>query len=594
MSSTAHFQVDPRLATLLSETYRSSEQAIKELVDNAWDADAEQVWIDLPNPMTSDPVLVRDSGSGMTEEELRHEYLRVARDRRITKGERTTGKKRRVKGRRGIGKFAGLMVADAMRVETSARGRVTVLTIPRNELVAAAADLEGFELPISSLSCGKEEHGTRVTLSDLHQKLSFPDAEKLKQLLVVEYGRETDFAIFVNGQRLTIKDIPGEEFQYDARLPEVGHVKLIFKISDGKHQLKHSGIAIRVGGKVVGRPTWFGLENAEDVPKGVLRRLYGEVDADGLLTDVTADWAAIIENSKAYAALESYVQPILKRHLETTFKREFAQTKARIQQEIDRRLAKLPEYRREYARKAIEKVMIRFYEERDERIAPIVSVMLDALERDEYWYVIREIEKARNSDVRTFAESLSTFGLAEMALISRQAQSRLFFLDELDRLMQNPKTREQEIHTALERNLWVFGSDFALLTSNETLARTVQTYSGKAFTGTRAKMRPDLLLLRGLDGRHVLIEFKRPSHQLSRDDQNQAEKYRDDLAGTFNGIDILLLGGSFNPVLPNTAPKDVRFMSYPNVVSRARQELTWLLEGLAKHQVPTKTAVGPS
>ena len=44
--SRAHlrFQVDSRLATLLSQEYSSSERALKELVDNAWDADAERVW----------------------------------------------------------------------------------------------------------------------------------------------------------------------------------------------------------------------------------------------------------------------------------------------------------------------------------------------------------------------------------------------------------------------------------------------------------------------------------------------------------------------------------------------------------------------
>jgi hypothetical protein len=45
----ANFEVDPRLATLLSETYRSTEQAIKELIDNAWDADAENVRVQLPD-----------------------------------------------------------------------------------------------------------------------------------------------------------------------------------------------------------------------------------------------------------------------------------------------------------------------------------------------------------------------------------------------------------------------------------------------------------------------------------------------------------------------------------------------------------------
>jgi hypothetical protein len=39
------FQVDSRLPTLLSQDDASTEKAIKELVDNAWDADAEIVRI---------------------------------------------------------------------------------------------------------------------------------------------------------------------------------------------------------------------------------------------------------------------------------------------------------------------------------------------------------------------------------------------------------------------------------------------------------------------------------------------------------------------------------------------------------------------
>ena len=38
MSTTANFKVDPRLASLLGENYRSTELAIKELIDNAYDA----------------------------------------------------------------------------------------------------------------------------------------------------------------------------------------------------------------------------------------------------------------------------------------------------------------------------------------------------------------------------------------------------------------------------------------------------------------------------------------------------------------------------------------------------------------------------
>ena len=116
------FKVDSRLAVLLSENYRSSEMAIKELVDNAWDADADNIKISLPKPNTSDPIIIEDDGSGMTPPELQTEYLVVAKDRISTKGSLTIDKKRHVKGRKGIGKFAGLVSAGSMKLETWARG----------------------------------------------------------------------------------------------------------------------------------------------------------------------------------------------------------------------------------------------------------------------------------------------------------------------------------------------------------------------------------------------------------------------------------------------------------------------------------------
>lgn len=39
----ASFQVDYRPGTLPSQNYSTTEEALKELVDNAWDADAEDM-----------------------------------------------------------------------------------------------------------------------------------------------------------------------------------------------------------------------------------------------------------------------------------------------------------------------------------------------------------------------------------------------------------------------------------------------------------------------------------------------------------------------------------------------------------------------
>jgi HSP90 family molecular chaperone len=110
----ARFHVNSRLAKLLSQEYSSTEKALKELVDNAWDADADSVRIELPEPMTDAPIVVIDDGTGMTSEEVQRHYLSIASDRRVLRGARTAGKNRLVKGRKGVGKFAGLMAASEM------------------------------------------------------------------------------------------------------------------------------------------------------------------------------------------------------------------------------------------------------------------------------------------------------------------------------------------------------------------------------------------------------------------------------------------------------------------------------------------------
>jgi hypothetical protein len=587
----ANFQVDPRLATLLGETYRSTEQALKELVDNAWDADAPNVWITLPDVMTLDPITVSDDGTGMTEREVRQEYLKVARDRRASKGERTPGKHRLVKGRRGIGKFAGLTVAGVMTIETSARGQTTCLTIPKQELISSSGDLERLPLPLTTTVCDQETHGTTITLTSLHQQLRFPSSEQLKQLLMLDYGREADFTIAVNGQPLGVGDISGESFAKEDDLPDVGKVILHFKITEDKQPAKNAGVAIRVGGAIVGPPEHFGLENVEELPKGLLRRVYGEVEADGLKDDLTAAGWGVLENSKGYAALSAWVRSSVREQLDKTFRRDITLQRARLQQDINRRLAQFPAYRRGFARTAMERIMQRFYGEPEEQVRPIINVVLDALERDEYRTVLEQIDAAEHQDVAVLAVALAEFGVLETGRIVQQAQHRLRFLDEMDKLITNPDTKEAVVHKVLAANLWVFGAEFALVVSNRTLANILGRYTEEKFTGPRAQHRPDLLLLTQLGQRYKLVEFKRPSHTLDRRDVSQAEEYRDDMISKLQPIDVIVLGKEFDARMLVNMPANVTLASYAHLISRARAELQWLLGELTADPAPINTSI---
>lgn len=572
------FQVDSRLATLLSQEYSSSERALKELVDNAWDADAEVVSVTLPKPMSGEPIVIQDDGTGMTEEELRRHYLSIAADRRSRRGERTSGKNRLVKGRKGIGKFAGLMAAAAMTLETRARGRLCRFTLRLDDL-SQVEDIEQLDIGLHSEPCAPELHGTSITLSDLHQGLAYPDANKLRQILLQDYGRQDDFSITVDGKRLDVDDVSGSYSELEQDLPNAGKVKLRFAISDGKTGLRQPGITLRVDGKSVGRPGFFGLDQRDDFPSKLLRKLYGEIEADGLRDHITAGWDAAVENSELLQEVEALVQPILREAYEQQCRREIQLAQARLQKAILARLSALPEHKRAFADRAIKKILDKYYGEPESKVEPVVNVLLEAMESSDYRILLEHIADATSGDVAGIAERLNEFGLAEMAFLVQQAAARQVYLDQLDALARDASTTEAVLHKALERNLWVFGPEYSLFSSNSTLRRQVEDMLGKTYTGDKADKRPDLLLNENLGGQYLLIEFKRPSHALNHDDYVQAIAYRHELAKYLSSpIQVLLVGGSRSAGFPtNNLEPHVETRIFGQVISTARRQIEWLL-----------------
>lgn len=585
MTKSARLQIDPRLASILGEDYRSSEAALKELVDNAWDADADHVWITLPAALTGDPIIVRDDGSGMTEEEVRTQYLRVARDRRSQNGDRSRKYQRKIKGRKGIGKFAGLAAARVMAIATSARGKTTTVVIDKHELLAAKNEIGEIDLPLLPSACNPETHGTTITLTELSQDRSVPTAEALRTLLVYEYGRADGFAVIVNGEALSVDDVPGRTETLQKPIQGSGEAILRFTITEqGRKGPKQPGIVIKVGGKVVGRPRFFGLDDDPDgLPKKLLSKLYGEVEADGLEGQVTANWDAIIENSTAFQEIEAWVSAEVRKVLGQEYGRDIQLQQARLNLAIKRRIASLPAYRRQAAEEAVQRILKRLYGEREERIETVVTVLLDGMERDEYWQVLQAINDAKHRDVQSFADALELFGLLEMSMMVERVKQRQKFLAEFDDLIANPETLEKQAHQAFQGNPWLLGSKYALLASNKTLKRVVEEFTTSKFDGEHGAKRPDLLMLQDASDRYLLIEFKRPSHPLARADEAQARVYRDELGLRLPGkaIDIVLLGGRRAAMTTTNDTPDVRFLSYADLISDARYQLEWLLATLS-------------
>lgn len=581
MSKTANFKVDPKLAELLGETYRSIEEATKELIDNSYDADSENVTIILPDDFTPEPkITIKDDGSGMKEKEVRNEYLNIANSRTSRKGGISFLKKRKVKGRKGIGKFAGLIVANQMILETWAAGKKTTLVINKNELAKAGYDLEKVPLPIFVEDCEENKHGTLITLEGLSQNFNYPTPERLKELLIRDYGREIDFTLTINGENIGVLDLQGKSYSERIELPDGKMATLNYTITE--KPVKQAGIAIRVNNKIIGRPQNFLIED-EIIPKKLQNRVYGELVCDDLEEDLTADFGAVIDNSKLFETVTKETTEKLKCSVDEVFVTDMKMARARYQRKINKELEKLPEYKQPFAKKALYKVLEKFYGETEDRINTVISVTVSAMEKDHYWDIIQNIQDTRDGDIEKFADALSEFGLLEMSIVTSQALNRLRFLDELNILVDNPKTLEKTVHKAFENNTWLLGDDYSVLFSDTGMKSAIEKVLNKKYKGDNPDNRPDLLFGRTLSRKLCLVEFKRPSFTLNRDTEKQAIEYRDDLNTYFHNqkIEITLLGGRVKEnISSHNERDDVYFRTYIDILSVARQKLIWLIEEL--------------
>jgi hypothetical protein len=90
---------------------------------------------------------------------------------------------------------------------------------------------------------------------------------------------------------------------------------------------------------------------------------------------------------------------------------------------------------------------------------------------------------------------------------------------------------------------------------------------------------------------HLLIEFKRPSKTINRDDETQSQRYRDDLGAKVHPMKVLLMGGSINKSLRLNPGNEIEYLSNVDLLGRARAEIDWLLKSLAEPRSNLKLSI---
>jgi ATP binding/ATPase (HATPase_c) domain-containing protein len=192
-----NFKPRARLLKLLGEELIGSQHlALFELIKNAYDADADNVVINIHNVdnMKSTIISIKDNGCGMTLDTIRNSWLEPGTDRKekMVENRIYTEKYHRLPlGSKGVGRFAAYKLGNIVTLytKTLADGEFKV-TVDLDEALSKKY-LDDFFVNIEKISQGKShidtETGTEIIISNITKPLTLGSILNLnRQILSIQ------------------------------------------------------------------------------------------------------------------------------------------------------------------------------------------------------------------------------------------------------------------------------------------------------------------------------------------------------------------------------------------------------------------------
>ena len=562
------FRVDVNVINHLGVgLYSSTPAALTELVANAWDADAKEVRITV-DP-TARSIVIEDDGHGMSADDINSKFLKVGYSRRQQpKGFFSDSGKRRVMGRKGIGKLAMFALANEVKISSQAQGLEAVgLTVNVPEFKKTIEENKPHPLDEFEPKEFNKKKGTRIellqVLTGLKTTEDYLRVKLARRFSVLDDAHE--FKVFLNGKEIKKEDrgfYQHVQLLWAFDVATSNDVKAMAKnlaqlpkvVTDGKtpepciallpNVVVCDSTEYAISGYIASvlLPRHLGSKEdsanmvsifangrvfAEDVlteansAKYYQSYLVGEIHADFLDDDnvdrATASREAIKKDDPKYQALIAFIRTTLDSIGDQwdDWRTELGLDKAEPQN------AAVIEWIDTLADKRDQKAAMKLMTSIKNAVVHSDDTKNDAAKRVLYRGAIIGFEKLRlNNQLDKLAAVTDILG-AEFAAIfasldhveesayAEITRQRLAIVKKFAEISNNPTALEKVAQQYLFDHLWLLDPTWDRVTSRVEMEKTLTDYLKKAHpdsTGARLD-----ITYRASSGRHIVVELKKPT-----------------------------------------------------------------------------------
>ena len=538
------------------QMYSTLPPVMGELVANGWDANATRVDIVIPDgpldPHRSE-VIISDNGIGMSDEDIRKEYVVTGRDRREDEGSDETPEplRRKVMGRKGIGKFSSFGIAKEIEIESVKDGEASRLKMNYDAMLEQA-DARSIEFPALPPT-GEVSKGTRITLRKFtkfsSRSIAIPRLRKGLARRFSVIGAAHDFEVVINGSPISPaerdlkafldKDADGNLYIWpyeNVKIEEdedwtvsgwIGALKRTDQNLDGIDR----GIALMARGKLVQEPFVFEAVVGQQY---ALSYIIGELHVefvDAAEDTIGTNRNALVWDTDANAALRRWGRDAVNR-----IAREWAEKRS----EDNLRALEQNELYQDYKRKAretggnaralklgdqlVRQTIEKDRTESDDELNSTIQTTLNFLEFDAFLDIAADLVNADLHDTGKVLNLFREWQVIEAMEMTRVTEGRIRTIEKLQKLIDTDALEVPTLHDFLKEFPWVIDPRWTMVDDEVSYSKLLRDQFPDSPKLEEGNKRIDFLCVRE-SANLVVVEIKRPGHIASTEQLNQIETY---------------------------------------------------------------------
>lgn len=480
--------------------------ALIELVANSFDAGAKNVYIKWPATKELGGVSkfeIADDGKGLSLSEFKKIWGTLNYDRIANQGDtihvydnNNLIETRTVYGKNGKGRFSSFCFNDKYTLISTKDNKTFNCEVSRSSTDDTPLIIKPSEPTDTTAHSG-------VTISaEIKNKNALIELSKLRMELSARFISRPSFKIFINGDLLTLQDIP-KECITEKRVKFKEREILLRLIDTNKVDIsvRQRGVAWWVQGRLVGDINWSFLKSfAEFDQRSTSAKKYNLIIEADCLHEydlVLPDWSGFDTNHSTWHEFEKIMIPAVKELIdepslkESTLKANAALNKVRSESKDLGLLSKSK--------------LISFVDQ-SVKLCPnlteitlhnLANILINLEKSSNKYNLIQKLSSITSEQLDKLDSILEDWGVDMAKVILDEIGGRIKTIAEFKLKMDVPKIDEvHELQVLFEKSLWMFGPQFESIefTSNKGMTYALQNlFKKQQIKGSR--LRPDFLIL---------------------------------------------------------------------------------------------------